>query len=127
VLSQYGLIEALRAVGRSSTIPVEVRARRVTRYTEDMEVAVYFCCLEALQNVAKHAGPGASATVKLRQDGALLYFEVRDFGAGFSPQAASRGSGLSNMRDRIEAVGGTLEVSSGRGQGTLVRGSVPVA
>jgi signal transduction histidine kinase len=127
LLSQYGLIEALRAAGRGSTILVEVRAAQVARYGEDVEVAVYFCCLEALQNVAKHAGPGASATVTLRQEGSLLYFEVRDRGVGFSPDAAQAGSGLGNMRDRIEAIGGTLEVSSSTGRGTLVRGSVPVS
>jgi signal transduction histidine kinase len=127
VLSQYGLIEALRTAGRSSTLPVEVRASRVTRYREDLEVAVYFCCLEAIQNVVKHAGPGASATVTLRHEDSRLHFEVRDFGAGFSPPTADPGRGLSNMRDRIDAVGGTLEVSSSRGRGTFVRGSVPVA
>jgi len=127
LLSQCGLIEALRAAGRGSTMPVEVQASRVTRYGEDLEVAVYFCCLEALQNVAKHAGPGVTATVKLRHEDSLLHFEVRDFGAGFSRRTAEPGRGLSNMRDRIEAVGGTLEVSSKRGRGTLVRGSVTVA
>ncbi|HKO25908.1 MAG TPA: histidine kinase [Solirubrobacteraceae bacterium] len=126
LLSQCGLTEALRAVGRNSTIPVEVRARGVARSGEDVEIAVYFCCLEALQNITKHAGPGADATVTLRQDGPVLSFEVRDCGAGFSPEVANSGSGLSNMRDRVEAVGGTLEIRSRRGRGTLVRGSVRV-
>jgi signal transduction histidine kinase len=126
LLSQCGLIEALRAAGRNSAIPVEVRARRVARCAEDLEVAVYFCCLEALQNVTKHAGPDARATVTLEQDGPELSFEVRDSGVGFSPQVAHHGRGLSNMRDRVEAVGGALEISSRRGRGTCVRGSVRV-
>ena len=127
LLSQCGLIEALRAAGRSSSNPVQVRTAHVDRYGEELEVAVYFCCLEALQNVAKHAGRGASATVTVRQEGSLLRFEIQDYGVGFSPETTVPGSGLSNMRDRIEAIGGALEVRSRAGRGTLVRGSVPVA
>jgi signal transduction histidine kinase len=89
-------------------------------------VAVYFCCLEALQNVAKHAGPDAPATVTLWEGEGRLSFEVRDSGVGFSPINGPRGSGLINMRDRIEAVGGELTVSSQRARGTSVRGSVPI-
>jgi signal transduction histidine kinase len=127
LLSQYGLTEALRAAGRSSTIPVEVLATRLARYPDEVEVGVYFCCLEALQNVAEHGGPGASAKVRLWQTGSLLRFEVRDSGAGFTPAQPHPGRGLETMRDRIEAVGGTLEVSSHTGGGTRIRGSVPVA
>ena len=125
LLTERGVGEALRAAARSSPVPAEVRGR-VGRYAEDVEVAVYFCCLEALQNVAKHAGPDATATVVLREDEARLSFEVRDSGVGFNPRTAQRGSGLVNMRDRIEAVGGELAVTSRRGRGTAVRGSVPV-
>jgi signal transduction histidine kinase len=125
LLTERGVVEALRAAARSSLLPVEVRGR-VGRYPEEVEVAVYFCCLEALQNVTKHAGPDATATVSLWGDGHRLGFEVRDAGIGFNPRTASRGRGLINMRDRIEAVGGRLEVSSCYGQGTAVRGSVPI-
>ena len=125
LLSERGVGEALRAAARSSPVSVEVRGR-VGRYPEDIEVAVYFCCLEALQNVAKHAGPDATATVTLREDKGSLAFEVRDTGIGFNRRRAAKGSGLINMRDRIDAVGGTVEVSSERLLGTLVRGSVPV-
>jgi len=125
LLSERGVGEALRAAARSSPVAVEVRGR-VGRYAEDVEVAVYFCCLEALQNVAKHAGPDAPATVTLWEGEGRLSFEVRDSGVGFSPRNGSRGSGLINMRDRIEAVGGELAVSSQRGRGTSVRGSVPI-
>ena len=126
LLSQYGLGEALRAAARSSAVPVEVRGSRIGRYPEDLEVAIYFCCLEALQNVAKHAGKDASATLTLHQEGQQILFEVRDAGIGFDPNRAPDGHGLMNMRDRIEAVGGTLEVTSRRGRGTTVRGCVPV-
>ena len=99
---------------------------RVRRYSEDVEVAVYFCCLEALQNVAKHAGPDATATVSLSEDTAHLSFEVRDSGVGFNPKTVLSGSGLINMRDRADAVGGAIEVTARRGRGTSVCGSVPV-
>ena len=126
VLSQCGLGEALRAAARSSAVPVEVRGSRIGRYPEDLEVAVYFCCLEALQNVAKHAGEEASARLTLRQEGRQLRFEVRDAGVGFDPGQDQGGNGLVNMRDRIEAIGGTLTITTRRGRGTTVRGCVPV-
>ena len=125
LLSERGVGEALRAAARSAPVPVEVRGR-VGRYPEDIEVAVYFCCLEALQNVAKHGGADVTATVTLREDQGRLGFEVRDTGVGFNHRGATKGSGLINMRDRLEAVGGTVEVSSQRLRGTWVRGSVPI-
>jgi signal transduction histidine kinase len=125
LLTERGVGEALRAAARSSPVPVEVRGH-VGRYSEDVEVAVYFCCLEALQNVAKHAGADATATVVLREAEGHITFHVRDTGAGFSPRTVERGSGLIGLRDRLEAVGGELSVTSRRGRGTSVRGSVPV-
>ncbi|MBV9417724.1 MAG: hypothetical protein JO363_22250, partial [Solirubrobacterales bacterium] len=125
LLSERGVAEALRAAARSAPVPVEVRGR-VGRYGEDIEVAVYFCCIEALQNVAKHAGAEATAVVTLTEDDGRLAFEVCDLGLGFNARTAPHGSGLINMRDRIEAVGGSVEVTSRRGRGTSVRGSVPV-
>jgi signal transduction histidine kinase len=88
---------------------------------------VYFCCLEALQNVVKHAGPDATTMVTLSRDGPMLLFEVHDSGVGFDPNAARPGNGLINMRDRIEAIGGMLKVTARRGRGTSVRGRVPVS
>jgi signal transduction histidine kinase len=127
VLQQRGLPDALRAAARSSPECVSVRAFDVGRYPEDIEVGVYFCCLEALQNVAKHAGPDARVTVKLSERARRLHFEVRDFGRGFDMHRRSGGSGLSNMRDRIEAIGGDLVISSAHGLGTTVSGSLAVA
>ena len=127
LLHECGLREALISAARSSPLAVSVRAPGIRRYREEVEVAVYFCCLEAIQNVVKHAGPDATAIVTISQDGPYLRFEVHDTGVGFDPHDNGAGSGLVNMRDRIEAVGGAVEVAGRRGRGTSVRGRVPVA
>jgi signal transduction histidine kinase len=126
LLTERGLAEALKAAARNTPAPVVVRLVGIGRYAEEVEVAVYFSCIEALQNVLKHAGPNDACTLSLRQDGTRLCFEVRDFGIGFDPAGVRRGNGLGNMRDRVEAVGGTLTVTSSAGHGTSVWGSVPV-
>ncbi|MBV8218616.1 MAG: hypothetical protein JO325_09130 [Solirubrobacterales bacterium] len=127
LLHECGLRESLRAAARSSPLAVSVRAPGIGRFPEEVEVAVYFCSLEALQNVVKHAGPDATAIVTLSREGPWLCFEVHDTGVGFDASADGLGSGVVNMRDRIEAVGGVLEVTGRRGRGTSVRGRVPVA
>ena len=91
VLHEHGLVEALKSVGRRAPVPVSVRGSGIGRYREDIEVAVYFCCLEALQNIAKHAGAGASGAIILWQDRQRLWFEVRDSGAGFDRTRRSIG------------------------------------
>jgi signal transduction histidine kinase len=126
VLHERGLVDALKSMAFSSPISVVVRGIATGRYPEDVEVAVYFCCLEAVQNVVKHAGGDAEATIHLWEDGSRLFFEIRDSGQGFDPDAAGGGIGLTNMRDRIEAVGGRLLITSSPGQHTSVRGAVPV-
>jgi signal transduction histidine kinase len=126
LLTERGLAEALKSAARSTPAPVAVRSIGIGRYAEEVEVAVYFSCIEALQNVLKHAGPDAACTLTLRQDGTRLCFEVRDAGIGFDPAAVQSGNGLGNMRDRVEAVRGTLTVTSSAGHGTSVWGSVPV-
>ena len=103
---------------------VAVSADGVGRYPQDLEAAVYFCCLEALQNVAKYSG-ASSAEVRLAQDDGRLVFEVRDDGTGFDI-ASAKGSGLQGMTDRLDSIGGELEVRSRPGEGTTVIGSVPV-
>ncbi len=126
LLAQRGLTDALRSAARQCSAPVSVCSRDIGRYAPDAEAAVYFCCREALQNVAKHAGEGAVATIGLWEKDSRLYFEVTDSGVGFARAAVAPGRGIVNMRDRIEAVGGMLAVSSGEEMGTLVAGSVPV-
>jgi signal transduction histidine kinase len=127
VLTERGLADAIRSAARNSPQPVTVRATGLRRYPQDVEVAVYFCCLEALQNVAKHSGAGVPATVRLWEADATVGFEVRDGGGGFDGRTIKRGSGLTNMRDRLEAVGGSLTVTSAPGAGTVVAGRVAVA
>ena len=91
-----------------------------------MEAAVYFCCLEALQNVAKYAArPGG--WIRLSEDAGPLRFEVRDDGAGFDPSVTSFGTGLQGMTDRLDAIGGAVRVESAPGEGTTVMGTIPVA
>jgi signal transduction histidine kinase len=124
LLAVHGLGEALKSAARRSSVPISVEVRRTERYPAELETAVYFCCREALQNVAKHAGREAVARLRLWEDGALLRFEVSDSGVGFS--GAAGGSGILNMHDRVEAVGGSLEVRSRPGIGTIVEGSLPV-
>jgi signal transduction histidine kinase len=124
LLADRGLVAALEAQARKSPVPVAVSADGVGRYPQEVEGAVYFCVLEALQNVAKYANaPGAD--VRLVASKGALAFEVTDDGRGFDPAAAS-GSGLTNIRDRLEALSGSLEVRSAAGSGTTVIGHVPL-
>jgi signal transduction histidine kinase len=124
LLADQGLAEALRAAALRAPLDVTVSANGVGRHPPEVESAVYFCCLEALQNAAKHAGAATDVSVSLVEDDRLR-FEVRDDGAGFDIRSA-RGAGLTNMRDRVTAVGGELEVASTPGEGAVVSGSVPI-
>jgi signal transduction histidine kinase len=103
---------------------VEVRADGVGRYPQEAEAAVYFCALEALQNVAKYA-EGSLAVVRLHASGGELTFQVRDDGRGFDPSTTSYGTGVQGMADRMAALGGTLHISSEPGHGTTVTGRLP--
>jgi signal transduction histidine kinase len=126
VLESDGLAGALQAAAERSSIPVTVDADGVGRHAQELEAAVYFCCLEALQNAAKHAGDGATATVRLSQATGRVRFDVVDDGQGYDSAATSPSSGLQNMSDRIGALGGEIRVDSTPGGGTTVRGSVPI-
>ena len=125
LLADQGLAAALRSQARKAAIPVVVEPDGIGRYPEETEAAVYFSCLEALQNVAKYAA-ASSATVRLAQSKGSLTFEVTDDGHGFDLEAAERGSGLQGIADRLAALGGTLTVRSAPGAGTTVAGSLPV-
>jgi len=98
----------------------------MTRAPRSIESAAYFCCLEALQNAAKHAGPGARAAIELRMDGGVLSFSVHDDGAGFDPSVERAGYGLINLRDRLNALGGDASVTSSLGAGTTLTGHIPL-
>lgn len=125
LLSSAGLAEALAAACRRTPIPVRLQVDSVGRYPPELEGAVYYCCLEALQNASKHAGDGTSATLRLWEEAGSLRFEVDDDGAGFDIEREASGAGLINMRDRIGAVGGTLRIEAAPGAGTHVHGAVP--
>jgi signal transduction histidine kinase len=125
LLADQGLAAALSAQARKAAIPVEVITEQLPRYPQDQEAAVYFCVLEALQNVAKYA-MATHATVTLSEEQGSLTFTVTDDGAGFDTSTTSYGTGLQGMADRLAAQGGTLEVTSAPGQGTTVRGRLPV-
>jgi signal transduction histidine kinase len=125
LLADRGLVDALRSVGRRSALEVDVRGAGLRRLAPELETAVYFTCREALQNAAKHAEGATRARIALDQGPATLSFEVSDNGEGFAA-ASVAGSGLRNMRDRIESVGGTLTIQSAPGRGTVVRGAVPL-
>jgi len=127
LLSSNGLRDALPAACRRAPLPASVEVDGVGRHPPEIESAVYFCCLEALQNAAKHAGEGASARIRLWEDATGLNFEVADDGAGFAAGSDDQGAGLTNMRDRLGAVGGTLRVESDQGRGTRIEGFVPVS
>jgi signal transduction histidine kinase len=125
LLADKGLVAALQSQARKATLPVEVNADAIGRYPQDIEAAVYFCCLEALQNVQKYASASA-ATVRLLVAGNALEFEVKDDGRGFDHASAKKGSGLTNMSDRLDALGGQVELWSQPGAGTTLRGRIPV-
>lgn len=123
LLADQGLAVALEAQARRSPVPVEVTPDGLGRYAPDIEAAVYFCCLEALNNIAKYADAGrASVSLSVTDD--ALVFVVRDDGRGFDPSSLGQGTGIQGMRDRLEAIGGHLDVSSSAGSGTTVEGRV---
>jgi signal transduction histidine kinase len=125
LLVDSGLVEALRAAAHRSPLSVGVDADGVERYPAEIEAAVYFCCLEALQNAAKHA-PGATVRVTLSEGDGRLAFVVADDGPGFDPALATQGHGFVNMGDRLGAIGGEVRWDSTPGEGTSICGSVPV-
>ena len=125
LLADKGLTAALQSQAAKATVPVHVDADGIGRYPQETEAALYFCTLEALQNVQKYAVASA-VTVRLRADEKQLLVEVTDDGRGFDMAAVSRGAGLTNMEDRLEALGGTLLIETSPGQGTTLRATVPV-
>jgi signal transduction histidine kinase len=125
LLGRGGLGPALAEACRRADIRVRLQLPSLPRQSAEIEAAVYFCCVEALQNAARHAGPLAEATVRVWLEDGALRFEVADDGVGFVDGVAS-GAGLTNMSDRLGALGGSLEVESAPGAGTHVRGTVPV-
>jgi signal transduction histidine kinase len=125
LLADQGLAAALAAQARKATVPVDVRAADVGRFRQDVEAAIYFACLEALQNVAKYAN-ASGVTISIAGENGEVSFEVADDGAGFDPAVTTHGTGLQGIADRIDARGGRFEVRSRPGAGTTLAGRIPV-
>jgi signal transduction histidine kinase len=126
LLADQGLVAALQAQAGRTPLPVEIEADGIGRYPREAEAAVYFCILEALQNVAKYAR-ASRAAITLSRPGGHLEFTVTDDGDGFDTTKASHGTGLQGMADRLAAAGGALRVDSAPGSGTTISGTLPVA
>ena len=125
-LAERGLAEALSVVASRAPLPARLEAGGIERYPAPVEATVYFCCLEALQNAGKHAGAGASATMRVGEREGGLVFEVADDGVGFDLAATTHGTGLTSMADRVGAIGGRLRVESTPGHGVRVAGTIPL-
>ena len=124
LLADKGLAAALEGQARKSPVPVTLEADGVGRYPPEIEAAVYFCSLEALNNVAKYAN-ASHTSIRLAHADGRLEFEVRDDGDGFDPGTTGNGSGLQGIADRLAALGGRMSIRSAPGSGTVVRGTVP--
>lgn len=124
ILSAGGLVPALKTLARRSIVPVELDLQQVVRLPEQVEVAAYYVISEALANAAKHSG---ASVVQISADiaGKVLHLHVVDDGKGGADPAL--GSGLVGLRDRVEALGGTIAVHSPSGAGTNLDAELPLA
>lgn len=125
-LADHGIAEGIRAATLASVPPVELRTEPLPRYPAEIEGAVYYSCVEAIQNAVKHA-QASRILVVLAEEAGEIVFSVRDDGCGFDPRRRRSGAGLRNISDRVRAAGGHLRVSSSLGGGTTLSGRVPVS
>ena len=123
-LTKLGLSEALRALAARAPIKVSV-AGTAPRTTNEAEAAMYFCCSEAIQNAAKHAGRSAQVKLGLHHHHGRLAARIADDGRGFDPAQTPDGAGLRNIRERVQALNGTLRLTSTPGHGTVLTISLP--
>jgi len=122
LLVSGGLTEALPAVAARAPIPVKINLQGLRRYPASIEAALYYCCSEALQNAAKHGGPATTVTITAQADDRMLTLTISDTGRGFDP--ATVGTGLTNMADRLSAIGGCLAIHTAPGHGTRITASI---
>ena len=125
-LAGFGVAEALRSVAAEAALPVLIDADGFGRYPPEIERAVYYSCVEALQNSVKHGGANAVVRIGLRSSPSGISFVVEDSGVGFVAGRARSGAGLQNLADRVGALGGRLTVDSHVGTGTRIRGEIPI-
>jgi signal transduction histidine kinase len=127
LLVDRGIGEALQSAAGRAALPTSVESDGLSRHSPDVEAAVYFCCMEAMQNAGKHAGADASITVRVWEEPGWLNFEVADTGAGFDADGVGgKGAGFVNMADRVGAIDGTIRVASAVGSGTTISGRIPL-
>ncbi len=122
LLVSGGLAQALPAVAVRASVPVRLNLAGLGRYPASIETALYFCCSEALQNAAKHGGPDTAVTITAHADDRMLTLTISDTGRGFDP--ATIGTGLTNMTDRLSAIGGNLVFDTAPGRGTRVTAAI---
>ena len=127
VLTDQGLVPALNHVVRATAADVAIASTELGRYTAELELAIYYCCREAIQNASKHGGPAVHISISLYENAAGVGFEVSDDGPGFDLASTTSGGGLQHMRDRIVLLGGRLSIDSTPGVGTVVAGVIPLS
>jgi signal transduction histidine kinase len=125
ILTDHGLVAALQHVARHAAGHLTVTSSGLRRQPAELELAIYYCCREAIQNASKHGGPSVKIVIFLHEDAHMIGFEVSDDGPGFDVATAKSGRGLQHMRDRIVLLGGRLSIDSKAGVGTVVSGAVP--
>ena len=113
------------AVAAHAAVPVRLNLQGLGRHPAPIETALYYCCTEALQNAAKHGGPDTTATITAHADDRMLTLTISDTGRGFDP--ATTGTGLTNMTDRLAAIGGQLVIDSAPGSSTRITATVTTA
>jgi signal transduction histidine kinase len=125
-LAARGLADALRLLPARFPGTVSVTEVSERRFPPEVEAAMYYCCLEAVQNASKHAGPGARISIRMRADPGDVHLDVRDDGRGFDASDAGDGLGLQSMRDRLGAIGGHIDILSESGRGTVIAAAAPL-
>jgi signal transduction histidine kinase len=126
LLASGGLAQVIPAAAAKAPVTTNATIDHIGRYSPEIETAVYFCCLEALQNTAKHAGGAATATIKANHDGTDLTVTIADNGCGFDPATTTQGTGLTNMADRVAVVSGSLRIDSHPLEGTRITITIPI-
>ena len=127
VLVRNGVFESLKSVAAHTPRPVTIESLGFGRYSPQLERSIYYCCLEALQNAVKHAGPKASVLIRLVGERDHVSFSVDDSGVGFDPARVDDRDGLVHLADRVDVMGGDLTIDSHPGMGTRIHGVIPLA